>query len=95
MGRGPFAKMKDFEYKDDDPVTISKETREAMKNNKLYNLKKIQKNSLYGIMITKQFGWGKTHAVMMKEQNDEKATDERRSSESYSDSLRSLNARNE
>lgn len=64
-------KTETFEYSDNDPVTISKETREAMKN-RFYDLKKIQKNSLYGIMVTKEFGYGKTHAIMMKERDDEK-----------------------
>lgn len=73
MGRGPFAKMDNdkFEYSENDPVTISKEAREAMKKIRFYNLKKIQLNSLYGIMLIKEFGYGKTHAVI-KERSDEK-----------------------
>ena len=64
-------KTETFEYNENDPVTISKEAREAMKKSRFYNLKKIQLNSLYGIMVKSAFESGKTHAVI-KEQSDEK-----------------------
>ena len=64
-------KTEAFEYRDNDPVTPSKEAREAMMGkSKFYNLTKIQKNTLYGIMVKRAFESGKTHAVMKEQEND-------------------------
>ena len=63
-------KTEAFEYRDNDPVTPNEEARKAMMKSKFYNLNKIQKNTLYGIMVKSAFESGKTHAVMKEQEND-------------------------
>lgn len=98
MGRGPFAKMKRqskcetcklrdylknvygytcYRHKHC-PTTVL----EMKKSPYYFDLNKLKNDAFYMMGVQRERGYGKTHAVIKGAKKDEKATDERRSSES-------------
>jgi len=96
MGRGPFANMKRqskcetcklrdylknvygytcYRHKHC-PTTVL----ERKKSPYYFDLNKLKNETFYMMAVQRACGYGKTHAIMMKERKDEKTTDERRTS---------------